>query len=576
MIFPEPMADEGRDAGLREDAQRGVWLRCSVIVPVYNGTRVIERCLDALAAQTLPPDAFEVIVVDDGSTDNLAEVLAAWSMRHPARPLRLLRQANAGPAAARNHGVREATAPLVLFTDADCAPVPHWAAAFIEAFAGPEVVGAKGAYLTDQTGLVPRFVQAEFEDRDDRERKQHQIDLIATYSAAYRRDVFLENNGFDPIFPTACVEDQEFSFRLAQKGYCMIFVPEAQVKHIHDTNVAEYAERKFTQGFWKALLTRWHPQRMVHDSHTPQVLKVQIVLCALWLVCAAGALASFIWPPLAWSWVALLLVTLVFVGSGLPFLVKLARRSWMLALIGPFMLFVRAAVLGYAYLAGTVHFAGATLGTRQPAISGWKRLIKRGMDVAGALVGLLVALPVVAVAALAIKLDSPGPVFSYQVRIGENGRPFRLIKLRSVAAEDVRHTESVPAGMGLSAPVQTPVNPPELGGRVTRVGRLLQRTSLDDTPQFFNVLIGDMSLVGPRPDEARVVALYEDFHRRRLAVKPGLTGPMQVDGRGNLSLAERIRVELDYIDHYSLLRDCEIILRTFPAIWRGNAAESSL
>jgi lipopolysaccharide/colanic/teichoic acid biosynthesis glycosyltransferase len=231
------------------------------------------------------------------------------------------------------------------------------------------------------------------------------------------------------------------------------------------------------------------------------------------------------------------------------------------------MLFVRAAVLGYAYLAGTVHFAGATLGTRQPAIAGWKRLIKRGMDVAGALVGLLLALPVVAVAAIAIKLDSPGPVFCYQVRIGENGRPFRLIKLRSVAADDARYPESTP--------VNPPLSAPDAGGRVTRVGRLLQRTSLDDTPQFFNVLIGDMSLVGPRPDEARVVALYEDFHRRRLAVKPGLTGPMQVDGRSNLSLAERIRVELDYIDHYSLMRDFEIIVRTFPAIWRGHAAESS-
>jgi lipopolysaccharide/colanic/teichoic acid biosynthesis glycosyltransferase len=120
----------------------------------------------------------------------------------------------------------------------------------------------------------------------------------------------------------------------------------------------------------------------------------------------------------------------------------------------------------------------------------------------------------------------------------------------------------------LPEPVYKIANDP----RVTRVGRLLRRASLDETPQFYNVLIGDMSLVGPRPEDARIVELYEDFQRRRLAVKPGLTGPMQVNGRGNLSLTERLRLELDYIENYSLRRDFSIILRTLPAIIRGDGA----
>ena len=102
------------------------------------------------------------------------------------------------------------------------------------------VIGAKGTYVSQQQGLVPSFVQAEYEDRYDRMSGQPQIDFIDTYSAAYRREVFCQNGGFDSVFTTASVEDQEFSFRLAQKGYKMVFEPSAQVNHIHDVNIADY------------------------------------------------------------------------------------------------------------------------------------------------------------------------------------------------------------------------------------------------------------------------------------------------------------------------------------------------
>jgi GT2 family glycosyltransferase len=241
------------DAPARDAASTSNF-RCSIIVPVYNGRAIIERCLDAIATQSLPQGEVEVIVVDDGSTDDTADRVEAWAQRHPNTHLTLARQKNAGPAAARNHGARLAHAPLLLFTDADCAPDPDWAVSLIGAFADDNaelgVVGAKGAYLTDQRDLVPRFVQAEYEDRYDRMIGQERIDFIDTYAAAYRRDIFLENGGFDATFTTASVEDQEFSFRLAQKGYRMVFVPQARVRHIHDENLAEYARRKYYIGFW--------------------------------------------------------------------------------------------------------------------------------------------------------------------------------------------------------------------------------------------------------------------------------------------------------------------------------------
>ncbi|HXF64423.1 MAG TPA: sugar transferase [Caldilineaceae bacterium] len=543
-------------------------LRCSVIVPVYNGAGIITRCLDALARQRgFGPDDYEIVVVDDGSTDATAAEVEAWIERHPHLRCRLARQPNGGPGVARNTGVQLAQAELVLFTDADCAPVAGWMEALAAAFDDPAVMGAKGAYLTEQTGLVPNFVQAEYEERYARMAGRSQIDFIDTYSAAYRRALFLENNGFDPIFRGSC-EDQEFSFRLAQKGYRLVFVPAAQVVHLHDASLGDYAHRKFFIGYWKALLTRLHPERMVEDSHTPQTLKLQILLSGLGLLLAGPALLGLWSRPLRWTRWPLLATVAAFLATALPFLRALARRQPRLALAGPLLLAVRALALGLGYLAGAIHWAGVSPTTRRPVMPGWKRAAKRGLDVVGASIGLALSLPLIAMAAVAIKLDSPGPVFYRQVRVGQNGRRFQMLKLRSMVQDADRQLAQLIDLEHLPEPAFKLANDP----RVTRVGRFLRRTSLDELPQFINVLRGEMSLVGPRPEEERIVALYQDHHRRRLAVKPGMTGPMQVSGRGALPLAERLRLELEYIDHYSLRRDLAILWQTLPAIWRGRGA----
>ncbi|MEZ4835233.1 MAG: sugar transferase [Caldilineaceae bacterium] len=543
-------------------------LRCSVIVPVYNGAQTITRCLDALAAQRLSADDFEVIVVSDGATDDTDAVVQGWLDRRGLTHWRLLRQDNAGPGAARNRGAHEAQAPLLLFTDADCAPHPNWVTAMLDVFDDPTVAGAKGTYSTRQTALAPRFVQAEYEDRYDRMRGQERIDFIDTYSAAYRRQVFGENGGFDVIFTTASVEDQELSFRIAAKGYRLVFAPDAKVEHIHDENLAEYCRRKYFIGFWKALLTRWHPERVVQDSHTPQVLKVQMLLWGVMLGLLPLTLLGMIWPIFQLAGWGLLLTLLVFLVTTAPFVAKLAHRSWRLAAFGPVMLVARSLSLGLGYVVGTVHFAGTLPGQREPVIPGWKRLIKRGMDILGALAGLAISTPFILLAALAIKLDSPGPIFYVQTRIGEHGRPFRIVKLRSMTYDAEEKLDQLIDIDDLPEPAYKLPNDP----RVTRIGSLLRRSSLDETPQFWNVLRGEMSLVGPRPEEEQLVQRYNDHQRLRLLVKPGLTGPMQISGRGDLSFAERLRLELDYIEHYSLRRDVEILLRTLPAVWAGKGA----
>jgi exopolysaccharide biosynthesis polyprenyl glycosylphosphotransferase len=194
--------------------------------------------------------------------------------------------------------------------------------------------------------------------------------------------------------------------------------------------------------------------------------------------------------------------------------------------------------------------------------------MKRAMDIVVS--GLLLALlsPFLAAIAAAILVDSGRPVFFRQRRAGKDGKPFRMLKFRTMVndAED-RLADLVDLAQLDQPAFKIPDDP-----RVTKIGRRLRRTSLDELPQLINVLRGDMSLVGPRPEEESVVALYDERQRGRLAIKPGMTGPMQVYGRSDLTFEERLAMERDYLDNLSVLTDLAILLRTPAAIIRGNGA----
>ena len=321
--------------------------RVSVIIPAYNAAATIGRCLEALADQTRAPE--EIIVVDDGSTDDTASVARSAGIT-------VVSQENAGPAAARNYGAEMARGSVLLFTDADCAPDRAWVERMIEPFEDPAVAGVKGTYRTRQPGLVPRFVQLEYESRYDHMEDREAIDFVDTYSAGYRRDVFVTYNGFDTRFPTASVEDQELSFRLAGAGHRLVFVPQAQVFHLHDETLWDYVRRKFWIGCWKVRVMRTHPAKVVRDSHTPQMLKVQMLLAGLGgLLVVAALLARPLAPQLTGrlaaagvsAWVLLVL-------SAIPFLVKIWRRDRRVLLVAPLMVFLRAWALGLGFSLGAV------------------------------------------------------------------------------------------------------------------------------------------------------------------------------------------------------------------------------
>ena len=167
-----------------------------------------------------------------------------------------------------------------------------------------------------------------------------------------------------------------------------------------------------------------------------------------------------------------------------------------------------------------------------------------------------------------IGLTESGPVLFRQERVGEQGQRFTMLKLRTMVHGAEAKLDKVLFANPLLGPAFKIPNDP----RVTRVGRFLRRWSIDELPQLWNVLRGEMSIVGPRPEEVWVVDLYEDWHRRRLAMKPGLTGPMQVAGRGLLELDDRVRLELNYIDNYTLWQDLRILLHTPSAVLSGEGA----
>jgi len=175
---------------------------------------------------------------------------------------------------------------------------------------------------------------------------------------------------------------------------------------------------------------------------------------------------------------------------------------------------------------------------------------------------------VMALIALAIKLDSPGPILFRQVRVGKGGRHFILYKFRSMVDGAEQQQPVLQEVYGRSALLFKLRDDP----RVTRVGRFLRRTSLDELPQFFNVLKGEMSVVGPRPPVPAEVAEYQDWHLQRLMVTPGLTGLWQVNGRSDLSFDEMVRLDLYYAEHWSPWLDIKLMLRTVPVVLTGRGA----
>ena len=207
---------------------------------------------------------------------------------------------------------------------------------------------------------------------------------------------------------------------------------------------------------------------------------------------------------------------------------------------------------------------------KKTLVSTKKLIVKRIADIFGGIIGLIITAILTIFIAPAIKLDSPGPVFFSQVRVGKNGRRFKIYKFRSMYQDAEDRKKELSGENEMQGPMFKMADDP----RVTKVGAFLRRTSLDEFPQFYNVLVGDMSLVGTRPPTEAEFEQYDEHYRRRISMTPGLTGMWQVSGRSDITdFDEVVRLDLEYIDHWSLMLDVKIILRTIRVMLTGKGAK---
>jgi exopolysaccharide biosynthesis polyprenyl glycosylphosphotransferase len=208
------------------------------------------------------------------------------------------------------------------------------------------------------------------------------------------------------------------------------------------------------------------------------------------------------------------------------------------------------------------------ISTRGVSIQGWNLIVKRAFDLTLSIIGGILSLPFCALIAIAIKLDSPGPVLFTQTRIGRNGVPFRCYKFRSMVngADEMR--QDLGALNEASGPLFKVRNDP----RRTRVGRWIRRFSLDELPQIINVIRGEMSCVGPRPNLPEEVEHYQEWHKKRLTVSPGITGMWQVSGRSDLTFDEMVLLDIYYVENWNLAMDLSILIRSIPAIIGARGA----
>jgi len=313
----------------------------SVIIPVYNGEKILARCLASLQSQTIPRDKYEIIVVDDGSKDGTRKVAEGFNVN-------VISQKNQGPAAARNIGVKTAKGNIALFIDADCAAAPNWIEEMTKPFSNPDIVGVKGTYKTAQKSLIARLVQIEYEEKYERMKRFPYIDFIDTYSAGFRKNIFQKYGGFNTSFPTATVEDQEFSFRLAKDGHKMLFQPDAFVYHLHQSTLWGYMRRKFWIAYWKILVLKYHPEKFISDSHTPQTLKFQIFLTYALLFSLPGILVAKFFAIIPLS------ILGTFFLTAIPFISFAFKRNKSASLISPVVFFLRSLCFCAGLTAGII------------------------------------------------------------------------------------------------------------------------------------------------------------------------------------------------------------------------------
>ncbi|MBU1930213.1 glycosyltransferase [Candidatus Micrarchaeota archaeon] len=338
-------------------------MKASVIIPAFNAQKTIQKCLESLQQQNLPRKDYEILVVDDGSTDQTARIVSQFE------GVLLLRQKNKGPAVARNQGANHARGDLLVFLDADCVPKKNWLEKMLEPFEDSQVAGVQGRYENSLDSWVARFIQFEIEERYERLKKgmatHKKIDFVSTYSAAYCKTVFLEQGGFDEGYRTASGEDTDLSFSLAEKGYRLVFAPAAVVQHFHPTSLVKYFKTKFYRAYWRVRLYKQHPEKVKKDSYTNPWIKIQMAAITFSLASLVIYIIGkfFGWGVFSFYWLFffvywLIITVLVQLFLSIPTAFFIFKKDWKLGIAAPFIFSANAFLFIIGYFFGLLKLGG--------------------------------------------------------------------------------------------------------------------------------------------------------------------------------------------------------------------------
>ena len=291
----------------------------SVVIPAHNAAGTLPKCVKACLNQTYTQ--VEVIVVDDGSEDDTPQAAQSF-------PIRYIRQDQAGPAAARNRGAREARGDLVAFTDADCIPEPDWVERLVEGFTRDGIVGVGGTYgIANPDNLLARIVHEEIMARHAR--FGDEVDFLGSFNVAYRRSAFEAVGGFDEAFSAPSAEDNDLAYRLADAGGAFRFMRAARVAHHHPTRLGSYLRTQMSHGFWRMTLNARHPGRARRGARYAAGAELAAPVLALLIALglAAMPLAALSETALMVTAAATLVLLSVFVLIYLRLVGRMVRSS---------------------------------------------------------------------------------------------------------------------------------------------------------------------------------------------------------------------------------------------------------
>jgi len=316
----------------------------TVVIPAYNAASIIATGLRAILAQDYPRDRMEVVVVDDGSTDNTPKILAS------IEGIRVIRQTNAGPARARNTGWKNGTGEIVLFTDSDCIPAPDWVRRLVEKFTAPDIGGVGGTYgIHNSDSLLARCIHEEIIERHLR--MPEEVNYLGSFNLAYRRAALEATGGFDETFQNASGEDNDLSYRINKAGYRLLFTNEARVDHVHPQEFGKYLRTQSRHGYWRMKLYQTHPDMLRGDAYGSLVDYAQPPLALLILV-----MLPFFWlHPFLSAMFALMVGAEVLLQLPLALSVVIRCGDWrLLALAG--VTFVRSFARSIGMTRGILEF----------------------------------------------------------------------------------------------------------------------------------------------------------------------------------------------------------------------------